>query len=254
MQKIKVVILAAGKGKRMGSDKQKALMEICGKPMIGHLLDAIEESGIGTRPIVVYGHGGQELVEYVKDRADVVLQAEQLGTGHAVAVTREVVGEADLLLVLYGDSCLVSAETIKKIVAYYESRPAPIIMGVGTVESFEGWQESFKGFGRILRDEHEMITAIREAKDATPEELAVKEVNPAYYVFETKWLWDHIDKIGTENVQGEVYLTDLIKMAVDQGEPVRTYPIPIEECVGCNRPEELEIAEELMKKRNTCAS
>lgn len=192
--------------------------------------------------------------EYVKDRADVVLQAEQLGTGHAVSVTRDVVGDAELVMVLYGDSCLVSAETIRKIVDYHESRPAPIIMGVGTVDSFEGWQESFKGFGRILRDEDDMITAIREAKDATAEELATKEVNPAYYVFETKWLWDHIDQIGTENVQGEVYLTDLIKMAVDQGEPVRTYPIPIEECVGCNTPEELEVAEGLMKKRGICAS
>jgi len=248
--KMKVVILAAGQGKRMGSEKQKALMEICGKPMIGHLLDSIEQSKIGTRPIVVYGHGGDELVEYVKDRADVVLQEEQLGTGHAVAVTRDAVGDAELLLVLYGDSCLVSAETIDKIVDYHESRPAPIIMGVGTVDNFEGWQESFKAFGRILRDDDEMITAIREAKDATPEELETKEVNPAYYVFETKWLWDHIEKIGTENVQGEVYLTDLIKMAVDLGEPVRTYPIPIEECVGCNTREELEVAEGLMNKRN----
>lgn len=246
---IRVVVLAAGQGKRMGSDKQKALMPICGKPMIGHLLDSIEASGINTRPVVVYGHGGDELVDYVKDRADVVLQEEQKGTGHAVAVTRDTVADADLLLVLYGDSCLVSAETIQKIVDYHQSRPAPIIMGVGTVESFAGWQEAFKAFGRIIRGEDGMIKAIREAKDATVEELEIKEVNPAYYVFETEWLWDNIDQIGTDNAQGEIYLTDLIKIAVDAGEPVRTYPIPIQECVGCNTPEELAIAEDLMKKR-----
>ncbi len=249
MSKIRVVILAAGKGKRMGSEKQKALLPICGKPMIGHLLDAVEASGVNKRPIVVYGHGGEELVEYVRDRADVVLQEEQLGTGHAVRVARKAVGDADLLLVLYGDCSLVSAETIRKLVDYYEKRPAPIIMGVGTVDSFEGWQGAFKAFGRIIRDKDGMIVAIREAKDAAPDELEIKEVNPAYYVFETKWLWDHIERIGTENMQGEVYLTDLIDMAVREGKPVRTYPIPIEECVGCNTKEELAVAEKLMCKR-----
>ncbi len=251
--KVRVVILAAGKGKRMGSDKQKALMEICEKPMIGHLLDSVEQAEtVNMKPIVVYGHGGDELVEYVKDRAEVVLQEEQKGTGHAVAVTRKAVADADLVMVLYGDTSLVSSATIDKLVNYHTKRPAPIVMAVGTVGDFTGWQEAFKGFGRIVRGSDEMITAIREAKDATDEELMIKEVNPAYFVFEADWLWDHIDKIGSENAQGEIYLTDLIEMAFAEGEPIRTVPIPIEECVGCNTREELSVAEKLMKDRGLC--
>lgn len=237
----------------MKSEKQKALMEICDKPMVGHLLDSVEKAEtVNMEPIVVYGYGGDELVEYVKDRALTVLQEEQKGTGHAVAVTREAVGEADLVMVLYGDSSLVSADTIDKLVNYHVNRPAPIVMAVGTVEEFSGWQEAFKGFGRIVRGDDEMITAIREAKDATKEELAIKEVNPAYFVFEAEWLWKNIDKIGSDNAQGEVYLTDLIEMAFAEGEPVRTVPIPIEECAGCNTPEELAVAEKLMKNRGLC--
>jgi len=251
--KVRVVILAAGKGKRMGSEKQKALMEICDKPMIGHLLDSVEEAAtVNMKPIVVYGHGGDELVEYVRERAETVLQEEQKGTGHAVSVTRDAVGDADLVMVLYGDSSLVSAPTIDKLISYHTNRPAPIIMAVGTVNEYSGWQAAFKSFGRIIRGADEMITAIREAKDATDEELAIKEVNPAYFVFEAKWLWNHIDKIGTENAQGEIYLTDLIEMAFAEGEPIRTVPIPIEECVGCNTRDELAVAEKLMKDRGLC--
>lgn len=249
MSLTKIVVLAAGKGNRMGADEQKTLIKVDGKPMLGHLLDAIEKSEINGKPIIVYGYEGEEVCEYVGERGICTQQIRQLGTGDALRAAKYELEGADRVVVFYGDHPLVSAETIKKIVDYHEQKPSPILLAVAQVESYEGWQKVFEHFGRIIRDKKEWITAIREYKDATEEEHQIKEINPGYYVFEGKWLWDHIDLISNKNVQEEYYLTDLIQMAVDEDQPVRTYQIPIEECIGVNTPEEREIAEELMKKR-----
>lgn len=243
-----IVVLAAGKGKRMGLDIPKVLVPVRGKPMIGHLLDAIEDSRVEGKPVVVYGPGVESVCDYVEGRADCVLQEQQLGTGDAVRATREAVEGATCVAVLNGDNPFITAETISRIAEYHDEKPCPVIVAVGTVDSFDGWQAAFKSFGRILRDEEGFIHAIREAKDATQEELEIREVNSGFYVFDGKWLWENIDKINNDNAQEEFYLTDLIQIAVDQQLPVRTFPISIEECIGINRLEEKEIAEQIEQK------
>lgn len=242
-----IVILAAGKGTRMGLDVPKVLAPLAGKPMLEHLIDAVDESQVDGKPIVVYGYGAESVCELVKDRAVCVLQERQLGTGHAVSTTREACKGAKRVIVFYGDHPLVSAQTIRRIAEYHVQKPCPILLAVGTVETYTGWQSAFQGFGRILRSENHLIHAIREYKDATEEEREIKEINPGYYVFDADWLWQHIDRVQNDNVQEEYYLTDLVQMAVNEGLPVRTYPIPIHECIGVNRQDELRIAENLLQ-------
>lgn len=245
-----IVILAAGKGKRMGLSVPKVLVEVNGKPMLEYLLEAVELSGVNGKPVVVYGPGVESVCAYVGDRALCVLQQEQLGTANAVMAARTVVEGSTCVAVLNGDNPFISAETIARIAEYHDRKPCPIIVAVGTVDSYEGWKEAFRSFGRVLRDDRGLITAIREAKDATEEELQVREVNSGFYVFDGMWLWENIEKISNNNVQSEYYLTDLIQIAVDQGLPVRTFPISLEECFGVNRLEDRDIAE--MIARKTC--
>ena len=245
----KVLILAAGKGKRMATDMPKVLVEIQGKPMLGYVLESVEASGVNGKPIVIYGHGTEAVCEYVGDRAECVVQEEQLGTAHAVMAARAAVPkDATCVAVMNGDNPFISSTTIRRVSDYHDQKPCPIIVAVGTVEDYDGWQSAFQGFGRVLRGPDGLIQAIREAKDATQDELKIKEVNSAFYVFDNDWLWANIEKVTHENAQNEYYLTDMIQIAVDQGLPVRTFSIPIEECIGVNRLEEREIAEEVYRR------
>lgn len=239
----KIVILAAGKGKRMGLEIPKVLVPVMGKPMLEWLLEAVEASGVDGPPVIVYGPGLEEICTFVNVRGQCTLQEQQLGTAHAVLAAEELLRGARRLVVMYGDVPFISARVIRKIVEYHINKPCPIMAAVGTVDVYDGWQAIFKQLGRIIRDERGLIRSIREAKDATEEELATKEINAGFYVFDAEWLWAHLEKVQNKNAQGEYYLTDVIAMAVQEGLPVRTYPIPIEECIGVNRLEERDVAE-----------
>ena len=247
-----IVILAAGKGRRMNSMVPKVLVEVDGKPMLEHVLCSVEDSKVNGKPIVIYGKGTEAVRDYVGGRGVSVLQEEQLGTAHALKSARKEIATREgvtCVAVMNGDNPFISSETIRRMAAYHDQKPCPIIVAVGTVDAFEGWQSAFSGFGRVIRGQNGLIKAIREAKDATSEELHIREVNSAFYVFDNKWLWENIDEVDNQNAQQEYYLTDMIQIAVDQGLPVRTFHIPIEECVGVNRMEEREIAETIAKKR-----
>lgn len=233
----------------MGGTVPKVLVPVGGQPMLGRLLDAIEISDVDGKPIVVYGHGLESVRDFVGDRGVCVLQQEQKGTADAVRAAKAAVGDARCVVVVNGDNPFISSRTIQKIAEYHDIKPCPIILAVGTVESFEGWQSVFAHFGRVIRGlEDGLIDAIREAKDATSEELAIKEVNAGFYVFDGPWLWSHIDLLSNQNAQGEFYLTDLVASAVKEGLPVRTFPIPIKECIGINRMEERDIAEHVLEQ------
>lgn len=239
----KIVVLAAGKGKRMGLEIPKVLVPVKEKPMLGWLLEAIEASGVDGPPVIVYGPGLEDICTFVGARGVCTLQEKQLGTGHAVLAAKEVLAGAKRLVVMYGDVPFISARAIRKMVEYHVQKPSPILAAVGVVDAYEGWQEIFKQLGRIKRDENGLIESIREAKDATEEELAIKEINAGFYVFDADWLWRHLEKVHNDNAQQEYYLTDVIAMAVQEGLPVRTYQIPIEECIGVNKLEERDVAE-----------
>lgn len=246
--KTKVIILAAGIGKRMGSDFPKVVLPVAGVPMITRLLRAVEKSGVMGKPIVVIGHGIEQVCEAVGDAATCVMQHEQLGTGHAVKVTMGVAVDADQVVVLYGDHPFISAKVIQDVVALREHTNATIAMMTTTVPHFDDWYRMFEHWGRIIRNKDQKIDGIHEYKDATKEERAIKELNPGFYCFESKWLWEHIDQLKNKNAQGEFYITDLVHIAVRDGQEIATLPIPPEEAIGVNSKDELAIAEKIAKQ------
>jgi|SRR3989338_10323644 len=241
MSKIKVIILAAGQGKRFGSPRPKVLAQLGDKPMILRVVTAVEQSGVTDRPVVVVGVGAEHVREVLGDRADYVLQTEQLGTGHAVACCRTFLEDkADAIQVLYGDHPLISGATIRQLVTEHERTVATLTMGTVVVPDFEEWRQGFSNFGRIVRDASGKLQRIVEVKDATPEERNIREVNPSYFCFNAPWLWENIGRLGKNNAQDEYYLTDLLGLAIDQGRMVTTVPIAPAEALGANSPEQLE--------------
>ena len=202
-----VVILAAGKGKRMKSSVPKVLHPLAHKPLVQHVIDTartLEPSQI----VVVFGHGGDQVREVVTD-ADLswAEQAEQLGTGHAVQQAMPHIKEADRVLVLYGDVPLTSAETLRELL-----EQAGDDMGLLTINL-----DDPSGYGRIIRDDKGAVERIVEQKDANADELAIQEVNTGIMVFPGDKLSGWLNGLSNNNAQGEYYLTDLLAMAVNDG-------------------------------------
>ena len=244
----RVVILAAGKGKRMGADVPKPLVPIAGKPMIEHLIESVMTSGVDAQPIVVVAPDGIDLFrEVLGDRVAYALQVEQKGTGHAVRVAQEAAAGADTIVILYGDHPFLSAEVIASLPALRKEHGVVLAMLTAQVPNFEGDYAIFKGWAKIIRDAEGKFVAIREAKDTSEAEKEITEVNPGLYAIDAAWLWNHLPKIENKNANGEYYLTDLIAMASTEGETIATAPVEALECVGVNTPEELKTAEKLAK-------
>src|SRR3989344_8614953 len=240
----RIVILAAGKGVRMKSDTPKVLQDLNGKPIISYLADSVLKTGIDPHPVVVVGNDNKQAIRGVLgDAFEYVVQEEQKGTGHAVECMKSVLqGNTDILMVLYGDQPFVSAETIKKLSALYASGNSPLAMMTVKVPDFDDWRAAFYDWGRIVRSADGNIKKIVEKKDATPEELAIREVNPSFFCFRADWLWEHLPKLTARNAQGEYYLVDLVQMAVDEGAPIASMDIDPKESIGVNTQEHLELA------------
>ncbi len=211
--KLQALILAAGKGTRMKSELPKVVHPILGKPMVAYVIEAVKAVGCGKVTIVT-GYKS-ELVRNVLTKEDVcfVEQPQQLGTGHAVqCFAREISVMPDRLLVVCGDTPLISTTTLHNMIEMHnDQKPAITMMTLN--------MENPGNYGRILRN-NDKVFAIREARDCSAEELKVKEVNLAVYLFEGQFLKDNIFKLTASNQQKEYYLTDLIEMAVQQGFPV----------------------------------
>lgn len=250
MQKIKVLILAAGKGTRMKSDLPKALVKVQGKSMIKHVLDAVRESGIDSRLVIVVGHEKERVIAELGDKYDYVVQEEQLGTGHAVLSAYEFLkGKAENLIVLPSDHPFVSPETIKKLAAKHTESGAKITMALIMLPDFEGWRSFFyNNFSRIIRNSKGEIVRDVQFKDLNEEEKKIKEVNPIYFCFDANWLWEKIKTLKTDNAQSEYYLTDLIKIAMSEGDKVESINIDPAEGMAANSSEELEILEKFSVK------
>jgi len=239
-----IIILAAGKGTRMNSDQPKVLSPILNKPMIEHVLDAVEKVKLPRRPVVVVGYKGNLVRDQIQNRADHVWQQNQFGTGHAVSCAREYLADfRGSILVLYGDHPLISAKTIDNLFKLHHDQGSSVTIMTTEVEDFEGWRQGFYAFGRILRNSDNSIQAIRELKDCSEEEKLIRELNPGYYCFDSEWLWENIDKIKNENKQQEYYLTDLVEMAVQQNIIINSIKIHPIECLGINTPEQLALVE-----------
>jgi len=250
-----VVILAAGQGKRMRSALPKVLHPLAGRPLLAHVLDAAERLG-PAKTVVVYGHGGEQVPSALADQDCAwVEQAERLGTGHAVQHAMPVLQDVDRVLVLYGDVPLVDPETLGGLIA--ASRNCPLGMLTATLGDPTG-------YGRILRDlgtRH--ILRIVEHRDASPEERDIREVNTGFLVAERTRLQGWLQRLTNDNAQGEYYLTDVIGLAVADGEEVASVQAPtVEEISGVNDRVQLaalerhyqgRLAEDLMRAGVTLA-
>ena len=253
MPTTRVVILAAGKGTRMKSDVPKPLIKVLGESMIERLVKSVKESGVDERPVVVVGSWSEQMFrDVLRDEVAYVVQDEQLGTGHALRCAESVTDGADRIIVLYGDHPFVPAEVIRRLAAMQDggsdSRVISVAMLTARVPNFEGKFSGFLRWGRIIRDEEGRVVKSVEAKDATPEQMMITEVNPCMYAFPAPWVWEMLQELKNENAQGEYYLTDLVGAAMAGGVPIVTADADPMDVVGINSPEELAKAEEMMKK------
>jgi len=240
-KKIKIVILAGGKGKRMESDLPKVLSPLKGKHMIKHVIESISEIH-NEKPYAIVGHMAELVQKELGDLCFYILQKEQLGTGHAVSCAKGDCEDAEDIVVLSGDQPFIKAETIKNLIEKHLESKAKITFTTTILPNFLDWRKAFIAFGRILRKDGEVI-GIREYKDASEEEKNIKEVNAGCYIFNAEWLWNNLEKIKNENVQKEYYLTDLFHIASENKEKVETITIEPHEALGANTKEELEILE-----------
>jgi UDP-N-acetylmuramoyl-L-alanyl-D-glutamate--2,6-diaminopimelate ligase len=241
---ISAVILAAGKGSRMHSGIPKVLHKICGRPMISYTLENLRGSGVGEI-IAVVSYKKNLVIGKIGGAVKIAFQKNPKGGTADAAKTgfSEVSDIAKTLIVINGDdSAFYRPETIKKIVEIHSERKRKLTF-VSLIK------ENPTGLGRVIRGENGLITKIVEEKDATDEERKTKEVNDGLYVFDREWFANNINKVKI-SPQGEFYLVDLIKLAIDQKDRMATYTLPNDhEWQGINTPEELEKAEQKMEGR-----
>jgi len=242
---IGVVILAAGDGKRMKSELPKVMHELRGKPLIDHVVGNVEASGVADRIVVVVSPKHTLVQDCLGDRAEYVIQQEQLGTGHAAAQAQAILrGQVGHVITLYGDMPLVSGQSLKALAEKHVAGETAMSMLTAAVSDFEDWRVSlYTNFGRIVRSEDGEVAKSVEFRDTTEEEKAVKELSTCIYCFKTDWLFDHLARLDTDNAQGEYYLTDLVGMAVEERVGISTAHIDAEEAIGINSKEDLERAE-----------
>lgn len=261
---VQPVILAAGKGTRIINEAMaaglaelpKVLYPLRGKPLIEYILTAVSGAasglpkGIKMRPpIVVVGFMKDTVIKQVGDRGRCVEQLPSpLGTGHAVLVSEPAVpAEANAILVLNGDMPAWHPTTIINLCRHFQAtRPA---ITLGTVEfSDPKYTADFFAYGRMVRDEAGHILKITEQRDATDEERRISECNPSLYCFDRTWLFPALHRLKNDNSQSEYYLTDLLEMALGEGQTVETVPSrDWREALGVNTLDQLRLAEELLK-------
>jgi bifunctional UDP-N-acetylglucosamine pyrophosphorylase/glucosamine-1-phosphate N-acetyltransferase len=236
-----VIVLAAGQGTRMKSRRAKVLHELCGVSMLGHVLRNARALS-PSRLIVVVGRDRDEVQSCFDDDIEFVVQAEQLGTGHAVLVAEPTLGRVTGdVLVLYGDTPLLRPETIERMRAVKHERAADLVMLTARAENIPG---------RVLRDRDGRVTRIIEASDATDRELEIEERNTGVYLFGAELLREGLAALETNNAQGELYLTDVVAYAVDRGRCVEGIEIEdADECLGINTRRELADATRVMRRR-----
>ncbi len=241
--KVTAVLLAAGQGTRMKSSLPKVLHPLCGKPMLWHVLEALK-SAATERPVVVVGHGAEEVTKYLGDSAQTVLQEPQLGTGHAAMQAEPLLkGRTDYVIVTYADMPLLRGETFARLVETQRLNPGPL--SLLTVIA-----EDPRGFGRIVRKADGTVEAIVEEYVATPEQQKIKELNVGAYCFKADWFWDALHRIGKNPKKGEYYLTDIVEIAVKDNLPVQAVVHDdFIETIGINTRVHLSEAEAAMRKR-----
>jgi UDP-N-acetylglucosamine pyrophosphorylase len=238
------IILAAGKGKRMGSDLPKVLLPVCGRPMVRYVVDAVREAGV-ERMVVVVGHRAEMVRKELASESGVTFaeQTEQLGTGHAVMMCREALASHEgPVLILAGDSPMVQVASLRAVLREFAAERPACLLGTAT-------KPDPTGLGRIVRDDAGKFLAIVEEKDATPSQRGINEVNMSTYVFEAADLRWALDQLTADNAQSEYYLTDCPGVLKAAGRKVVAVNV-LQPCeaLSINTPTELAAVEVEMKK------
>jgi len=243
---VKIIILAAGQGTRMKSDLPKVLVPIRGKPMIKYLLEAVENSCIDNKPVIVVGHKKEEIMKTLGDKYEYVVQDEQLGTGHAVMTAEKTLKGVKNIIVLQSDHPFLKGVTIKKLLEKHLESKSKATIATAEFSDFKDWKSVFfKTFSRIIRNEDGKIIRDIQFRDASEAEKEITEVNPGYYCFNGKWLWEKLKILKTDNAQKQYYLPDLIKIAINEGERLESLEIDLKEALTANSKEELDILEKI---------
>lgn len=243
MAKKFAVVLAAGQGTRMKSKLYKVLHPVAGRPMVGHVIDQVEKTGV-DQIVTIVGVGAEKVKDYLGSRSQYALQEEQLGTGHAVLQAEEQLkGQEGTVLVICGDTPLLTSETLEALFAHHEEHRAKATI-------LTAHAEEPAGYGRVIRQANGAVEKIVEQKDASPAEAAVQEINTGTYCFDNIALFEALAEVGNDNAQGEYYLPDVIEILKNKGEIVGAYQMDKEEeSLGVNDRVALAKATQLMRHR-----
>lgn len=238
---VEIVILAAGEGTRMRSDRPKVLQPLAGRPLLEHVVDAAEATGCEAIH-VVYGFGGDQVQSAMGGRAlSWAHQAEQLGTGHAVSQALPAIPDDSIVVVAYGDVPMILPETLRRLAA--SASPDALAILTATFDNPTG-------YGRIIRDSAGRVVRIVEQKDATSEELEIREGNTGLVAAPAARLRDWLGRISNDNAQGEYYLTDIVALAVADGVAVFGETAgSVDEVSGINDRVQLAAAEASLRQR-----
>ena len=248
----KVIVLAGGQGKRMGTEMPKVLVLLNGKPLIRYVCEGIRASGISSKPIVVIGKGGEAVRDELKNTCEYVRQSEQLGTGHAVMVCEDAVrGTCEHIIVLYGDMPFVSSREITRLRLTHLASRADLTLMTVEVADFSGWKSAFMRYGRIVRNNAGEIEKIVEYRDANDKEKNILEVNPSFFCFRASWLWENIHKLKNINAQKEYYLTDMLGIARKAQARIASVSVDPVCAFGVNTKEDLRNAKDLLAGTTT---
>ncbi|HHW48226.1 MAG TPA: bifunctional UDP-N-acetylglucosamine diphosphorylase/glucosamine-1-phosphate N-acetyltransferase GlmU [Clostridiaceae bacterium] len=243
MEHLMAIILAAGEGKRMKSKNSKVAHKICGKSLIEWVYDAVSGAGI-DETILVVGHRADQVKECMGGRVKYAVQNLQLGTGHAVMQAEEYLrGKEGYVFVLYGDTPLITAETISGCIDLHKKNGNAVTVVTADFDDPTG-------YGRIVRDEYGNVVKIVEERDASDEEKRIKEINSGLYCFTIRPLLESLKKLTNDNEQGEFYITDTIRILINEG--FKAGAMKLEnpaEILGINDRVQLYQASELIRKR-----
>lgn len=239
------VILAAGRSTRMKTELPKVMHEVCGRPMVAHVIDACFGAGVG-RACLVVGYGKDHVIRAFEADARLswVEQKEQKGTGHAVQMAlpqlREFEGD---VVIIAGDMPLVRRDTVAKLLDEHRRNAAALTLATAVLSNPAG-------YGRIVRDGGGRLRGIVEDRDCTAEQKQIREVNPSYYCFDARKLVGVLGRLTNHNAKGEYYITDCVSLLIQDGERVDAVTaVPEEDAAGVNSRAELAWINDLMRRR-----
>ena len=246
-KEIRAIVLGAGKGTRMKSNLPKVLHEIFAKPLIGWVLDSINNLPYKNESIVIIGHGAHDVEEYLNHNYKYVkttLQKEQLGTGHAVAQAVPILhGYRGTAIIVCGDTPLITTKTLRELIKFHEENASDLTVMTTKFDNPTG-------YGRIIRSVKDEVMKIVEEKDATESQKEIKEVNTGVYCLDWAKIRKAFNELKNNNAQGEYYLTDIIKWARENSYKVLGYETKNnEEIYGINSRQHLAVASDIMKRR-----